>query len=86
VNTYVEWARQIGRLSGKTVTKQALWERIHAGTVCFVRTLLEKLLLKQAFKAVPSTLFKSFKRVLLQDSTTLSLPARGWRLFFRVRW
>jgi hypothetical protein len=74
VNTYSEWARQIERLSGKTVKKQSLWERIHAGTVCFVRTLLEKLLVKQAFKGVKTQLFQCFKRVLVQDSTTLHLP------------
>lgn len=81
VNTYEQWARHIGLLSGKTLSKQALWERLHEGTVDFVRTLVEKLLLKQAFKAVPSALFKHFKGVILQDSTTLHLPDSLSHLF-----
>ena len=34
-NTLTEWARQISLLSGQSVTKQALWERIHEKTVAF---------------------------------------------------
>src|SRR5215211_6849626 len=40
-NTYSEWARQITLISGRSTTKQALWERIHEGSVAFAKGLLE---------------------------------------------
>ena len=73
-NSLGEWARQISLLSGKPLSKQALWERIHEGTVAFVRSLLEKLLAKEALKGVKAALFQPFQRVILHDSTTLHLP------------
>lgn len=73
-NTYSEWARQITLLSGISLTRQALWERVHEGSVAFAKSLLEKLLLKQAFTTKNTSVFSDFKRVLLGDSTTLRLP------------
>src|SRR5215213_6897305 len=59
-NTFSEWARQITLLSGKLTTRQAIWDRIHEGTSAFAQSLLEKLLLKQAFIAKNTELFEDF--------------------------
>jgi hypothetical protein len=74
VNTFSEWAGQITLLSGKPLTKQGLWERIHQGSATFARDLLRQLLLRRAFLKRKNQLFSAFKRVVLQDSTTLKLP------------
>ena len=73
-NAFSEWALQISLLSGKLVSKQAVFERLHEGATIFAKQLLEKYLLKQISKDFTSSLFKSFGKVFLQDSTTLRLP------------
>jgi hypothetical protein len=73
-NTFSQWALQISLLSGKRVSKQGVFERLHAGAVVFARQLLEQVLLQQSGKYFVSGLFKYFNKVLLQDSTTLRLP------------
>jgi len=44
-------------------------------TVAYAKSLLEDLLLQKASCRTKNHLFTAFKRVLLQDSTTLNLPA-----------
>ena len=68
------WAMQTGMLSGNTVSRQALFERIHEGTVEFAKSLVKRVLLAQSVKGFSTDLFAKFKKVLLQDSTTLRLP------------
>ena len=74
-NTYSLWAAKIGELTGGAVSKQALFERMSERSVKFSEQLLEKALavrLKTLRK--DNAVFAHFKRVLLQDSTTLHLP------------
>ncbi len=73
-NTFSEWALQISMLSGKRVSKQAVFDRLHENATSFARQLLEQVLLQQSVRNFSSKLFKNFKKVLLQDSTTLCLP------------
>lgn len=73
-NSFSSWALQIGLLSGKCVSKQGLFDRIHSGTVSFAKELLQAALLKQGTKCFTAALFASFGKVVLQDSTTLHLP------------
>ena len=73
-NTFSEWAMQISLLSGKGVSKQAVFDRLGENAVVFARQLLEQVLLQQSARNFCSELFKNFKKVLLQDSTTLRLP------------
>jgi hypothetical protein len=73
-NTFNEWAMQISLLSGKTVSKQGVFDRLHEKTSVFAEQLLKKALLQQSSKDFISDLFSYFRRVLLQDSTTLRLP------------
>ena len=73
-NTFTQWALQISLLSGKTVSKQGVFDRLHSKTVTFARQLLEHVLVQQSGKDFNSGLFSYFGKVLLQDSTTLRLP------------
>ncbi len=73
-NTFSEWAFQISLLSGKRLSKQGVFDRLHEGATAFAKQLLEKVLLQQSVKDFASSLFRSFDKVLLQDSTTLRLP------------
>lgn len=73
-NTFSEWALQISMLSGKRVSKQAVFDRLDEHATAFARQLLERVLLRQSARDFSSALFKNFKKVLLQDSTTLRLP------------
>lgn len=74
MNTFSEWALQISLLSGNRVSKQGVFDRLHAGATAFAKQLLKKALLQQSGRRFNSRLFECFKRVLLQDSTTLKLP------------
>jgi hypothetical protein len=65
---------QIGLLSGKRVSKQAVFNRIHPCATAFAEKLVKHALLLKACKYFKAALFKEFTRVLLQDSTTLRLP------------
>jgi Transposase DDE domain len=73
-NTFSQWALQISLLSGKRLSKQGVFDRLHAGATAFAGQLLEQVLLQQSGKHFVSGLFKCFGKVLLQDSTTLRLP------------
>lgn len=74
INTFSEWALQIRLLSGDRVSKQGVFDRLSTSATAFAEKLLKKALLKQSGKSFNAGLFESFKRVLLQDSTTLKLP------------
>jgi Transposase DDE domain len=73
-NTYLEWAKQISFLSGKVVSRQGVFDRLHEDAVTFAQQLLKKALLHRTAKDFASTLFTCFEKVLLQDSSTLHLP------------
>jgi len=65
---------QIGLLSGKRVSKQAVFDRLHPCATVFAEKLVKHALLLKACRNFSAALFKEFARVLIQDSTTLSLP------------
>jgi hypothetical protein len=73
-STFSEWALQISLLSGKSVSRQGVFDRVHPCAVLFAQQLLERVLLQQSAKGFSTSLFKCFGKVLLQDSTTLRLP------------
>lgn len=73
--SYSQWAAEIGSISGEPVSKQALYKRVnHAETVAFAKELFMHALGQKIAAARKGALFSAFNRVLLQDSTTLSLP------------
>jgi Transposase DDE domain len=73
-NTYSAWAAAIGTLTGKEVSKQALFKRMNEHTVSLSRQFFERVLTLRLQHLKQGRVFKLFKRVLLADSTTLSLP------------
>jgi Transposase DDE domain len=73
-NTFTQWALQVSLLSGKRVSKQSIFDRLHSKATTFAQQLLEHVLIKQSGKGFTSELFSYFGNVLLQDSTTLRLP------------
>lgn len=73
-NTFSGWALQIGLLSGKKVSKQGLFDRLHREAAVFAKQILQQVLLRQAARDFTAGLFSGFGKVLLQDSTTLHLP------------
>lgn len=81
INTFSEWALQISLLSGERVSKQGVFDRLHARATAFTEKLLKKALLQQSGKSFNGSLFECFKRVLLQDSTTLKLPQKLAAMF-----
>jgi hypothetical protein len=72
--SYSQWAASIGRMTGQSVSRQSLFERLNAGASAFAKELLQHAMNKQIYKARDVRLFSCFKKILLQDSTTLSLP------------
>lgn len=80
-NTFSQWAFQISLLSGRSVSKQAVFERIGKPAVAFAQSLLESFLLKQTGRVRQGSLFAGFGKVLLHDSTTLCLPQALHKVF-----
>lgn len=73
-NTFAEWAVQIGFASGNSVSRQAVWERVHGNASHFAEALLKQFMLLHNGLASSRGLFSQFGKVLLQDSTVLNLP------------
>lgn len=71
------WACLWGLLTGQTLSKQGLAKRCQASAVVFLRRVLEALLPKllRLPTHVPAGL-RPFRRVIIQDSTALALPAK----------
>jgi hypothetical protein len=71
------WACLCGMLTTSTLSKQAVAKRCSAGAVDFLRQVLQTVLagLWRPPTSVPKAL-RSFRRVLIQDSTTLALAPK----------
>jgi hypothetical protein len=75
VFTYSSWAASIGNLTGKFPSKQALWERMGKDAADFAKAAFSHCFTQRLSATIGKCpVLKPFKRVLLQDSTTLSLP------------
>lgn len=73
-NSYACWAQQLCLLTRKPISKQSVFERMGMSAVKMTRSLLKQRLKHEYGQINTGKLFKFFKRVLLQDSTTLKLP------------
>ena len=73
-NTFSEWAAQIGFLSNKAVSKQAVFDRLSEKSTSFAQKLLQHVLQDKIDMPDDMALFKPFGKVLLHDSTTIALP------------
>lgn len=76
-------AEAFGFISNSLISKQGLSKRLTVECIEFFRTLLFVLIVQQStFKKVASKgMFSHFGRVLLQDSTNISLPKKLAALF-----
>lgn len=78
-NTFQHWAEQIGQLIGKPVSKQGIWKRINCQLSRFLSLVLSDVLLQQTstiqYQVKKYKWLKKYKRILLQDSTVIALPA-----------
>jgi hypothetical protein len=72
------WAVLAGLLGQRCLSKQALWERITPGAVAFLQAVLAHLLARrvQPDRATPAPALACFRRVLVQDSTTIRLSPK----------
>ena len=76
-NTYSDWATEIGLLENTTITKQSINERMNPHTERFIKTLMEQKLLEKIQPHTPKRtrgILKHFNYVMIDDSTTISLP------------
>jgi len=72
------WAALLGVLGHTRLARQSLWERINPGAVGFLQHILAAVMgrrVQAIGRPVPEAL-KAFKRVLIQDSTTIKLTAK----------
>lgn len=78
--TLSNWATQLGFQLQTSISKQAIWKRLTQHQANFLSSVLTMLIhddlsnLSQKISFDYHPLFKSFKRVLVHDSTTLRLP------------
>jgi hypothetical protein len=72
------WAVLAGLLGQGCLSKQALWERLRAPAVAFLQAVLAHLLARRAqpHRALRPAALASFRRVLVQDSTTIPLTPK----------
>ena len=80
----VAWASLAGLFGNLSLSKQALWERLRAPAVDFLAAVLARCLGQRLLDSAPASVpeaLKAFGRVLIQDSTCLSLPSRLARFF-----
>ncbi len=77
-NSFQLWAEKISSITGKHLSKQAIWKRITVYFTKFLATVLADALRQQVSKGshqLDQIPFKDqYKRILLQDSTTIALP------------
>lgn len=79
--SYRDWAISLSSVINDTVSKQAVFNRLNGSFTQTLKVLLKDVICKQAGKSVKTELFEAFKRVWLQDSTSLHLPDAANILF-----
>jgi hypothetical protein len=73
-NTYPKWAQQFGTMTGKTVSKQGIWKRVNKRFVIFLHLLITYSFQKKICISTVEKRELKFKKIHIQDSTTLRLP------------
>ncbi len=82
--SYMNIAFCIGQLIDDTISKMAIKKRFTEGFVNLLQLILSLVLsdhLKSMPRVMDSDVFSTFKRVFLQDITTISLPAKLAKFF-----
>jgi hypothetical protein len=76
-NTYSDWSTEIGLIEDRTISKQALHERMIPETVMFVKNVVKELISRQVSMKPGHKLkgaLSHFGSIMIDDSTTISLP------------
>ncbi len=76
-NTFTDWATEIGFLENKTISKQAIHERMNEATQELITKVVEEFISKESTKLNTKRVrgvLKYFKNVKIDDSTTIHLP------------
>jgi hypothetical protein len=78
-NTFQHWAEHLSILSGKQVSRQGIWKRVNTRLTPFLLAVLSDAFRNRVRCLHRQGALKGYGRVLLQDSTTISLPdALAW--------
>lgn len=84
-NTYSSVAKNNASLIGDTVSKQAVFKRTNGETVEWLKSILALVLIKTSqikYRNIYNKdIFKPFNRVILNDSTNISVPAKLYEFF-----
>ena len=81
-NSYNNWAAKIGLLTKKTISKQALWKRMNVRQILFLQKVLNETIkdkMKNRLSLETSGKLNQFKRVIIEDSTTIKLNDKLWK-------
>lgn len=79
--SYLSWARNLAKIIGRTVSKQAIFGRMNSQWVETVKELVREVVGQQAKYKETGDLFCNFGNLWIQDSTTLHLPDIMMALF-----
>ena len=78
-HSFQHWASKIGLLTGKTISKQALWKRMNQDMILFLQKVLSSSLANSMEKSTISRIskrLKVFKNIFLEDSTHIQVDGR----------
>jgi len=83
--SYNDIAAQIETGGGESVSKQAVWKKVNISCLDYFKKVLESLIFNKIDKTEIAKLRVTcrYKRILVQDSTIISLPERLF-YFFQV--
>ncbi|MGD8782660.1 MAG: IS4 family transposase, partial [Ignavibacteria bacterium] len=70
--SYRNWAIKIGILIKETVSKQAIWKKMHEGQIVFLKEVLSYII-KEKIGQKRKTKLKKFRNVIIEDSTHIRL-------------
>jgi hypothetical protein len=85
--SFRNWAVQLSLWCSVNISKQGIWKRCNETQITFLKNVLERVMTLDAIDFVQKInfttghLFGSFNKVLIQDSTCLSLPDRFSQAF-----
>ena len=86
--SYNDLAATMQVATGYLVSRQAYWERMNTDAcLAFFKAILATVMLRKLnlLKVTPLTKCALYKRILVQDSTVIQLPARLFAIFSGVR-
>lgn len=79
--SYQDWAVCLSEVIKSTVSKQAVFSRLNEKFVLTLKSLVKDVISTRVDKNIKVGIFKSFRSVWIQDSTTIHLPDAASILF-----